>query len=98
MCCLYCLVPPPGYRVWPRGDLGPETDEHYHARVAAALAGLTEAQQKRWSLLILGGGERKRKRPATVSAQAQPQPRPQLYRIKIGKVDKMLDLLCFVGL
>ena len=54
MCCLYCLVPPPGYRVWPRGYLGPETDEHYHARVAAALAGLTEAQQKRWRLVNSG--------------------------------------------
>ena len=51
VCCLECLVPPPGYRVWPPGYHGPEADEDYQARVADALADLPEAQQKRWKLI-----------------------------------------------
>ena len=53
VCCLYCLVPD---RTRIRRGLSgpyeePEADEDYRARVAAALAGLTEAQQKRWRLV-----------------------------------------------
>ena len=54
VCCLYCLVPD---RTRIREGLPgvyyeePEADEDYRARVAAALAGLTEAQQKRWRLV-----------------------------------------------
>ena len=53
-----CVVPPRGYALWP-GRMGyhAEADEDYQARVAAALAGLTEAQQKRWRLVSLGRGE-----------------------------------------
>ena len=57
VCCLYCLVPD---RTRIReGSPGvyyqePEADEDYRARVAAALAGLTEAQQKRWRLINSG--------------------------------------------
>ena len=60
VCCLYCLVPD---RTRIRRGLSgpyeePEADEDYRARVAAALAGLTEAQQKRWRLVSsLGRGE-----------------------------------------
>jgi hypothetical protein len=58
ICCLWCVVPPRGYALWP-GRMGyhAEAEEDYQARVAAVLAGLTEAQQKRWRLVsALGRG------------------------------------------
>ena len=52
--CLFCLVKPRGYRRLLDGGLFAETDEDYQVRVAAAFkrAGLTEAQQKRWRLVV----------------------------------------------
>ena len=57
MCCLCCLMTPPrGYALWPnRNGYHAEADEDYQARVASALAGLTEAQQKRWRLVTADG-------------------------------------------
>ena len=56
ICCLYCLTPPRGYALWPnRSGYHAEADEDYQARVAAALAGLTEAQRKRWNLISAFG-------------------------------------------
>jgi hypothetical protein len=51
VCCLECLVPPPGYWEWPGVYHGPEADEDYQIRVEALLARLPEAQQNRWKLL-----------------------------------------------
>ena len=56
ICCLYCLTPPRGYALWPnRNGYHAEADEDYQARVASALAGLTEAQRKRWNLISAFG-------------------------------------------
>ena len=53
---MYCLTPPRGYALWPN-PLGyhAEGDEDYQARVASALAGLTEAQRKGWNLISAFG-------------------------------------------
>jgi hypothetical protein len=56
ICCLHCLIPLRGYALWPnRNGYHAEADEDYQARVASALAGLTEAQQKRWRLVTADG-------------------------------------------
>ena len=51
--CLSCLVRPRGYSGLLCGGLIAETDKHYQVRVAAAFesGGLTEVQQKRWSIV-----------------------------------------------
>ena len=69
VCCLECLVPPPGYRVWPPGLYhGPEADKDYQARVADALADLPEAQQQRWKIINCVD------QPWLVCDRAAPQP------------------------
>ena len=49
--CLHCLVPLRSHIGLLRGGLIRETDARFQARVAAALAGLTEAQRKRWGFV-----------------------------------------------